>query len=881
MRPEDLKKVDNEETDERLKKLRDEVARIKAEMDALESGEQESTELSDVKTEKSFSERMKEKEAAEAEILDARKKQYDEDRKKAYEIRATGKMKAVTDEDIEAAEINTKSTDDIDDKQFKDFQSSIEDIIENNFREIEYDSDSDSETKIEPTEKIVEIFEKNKVINNKEEKADNNKKKQSKHLKDKKKDSKNPKHLSEIVDDGEEEQDNLELTKQIAEEENNDEFQENPEIPLKKDPKKEKKLNKKRAKKRKLEENKKIYLSWKQIIFRAILVIIATIAISALLTYFVLRLGPEVSEGKGPLERDFIVFFLNFVPIFLTMIILDLPLRNVFYSAAATSFIWVAAAIANTLKVQARDEPLALTDITLLKEAMDATGNYSLDIPWGMLAIGINAVLLLIFIGYVFRPQKSVKHDIRNRIVGTIIVVLAAVGIVTGPMASSKTYQNFDVETEFNITGVYDQLGFPYCFTYYATKNNAVKPDGYSKSEAESYETEGVAGQGNNVNVIFMMNEAFTDLTDQDVFNYPDELDPIANFHALSESDNAYSGHIVVDWFGGGTANTEYDVTTGMQTTMLSSSSASAFRYVKKNADSIFRVFGDDGYRTVFMHPGKAWFYNRENVYERLGAQEEYFADDMENLTYKGEWVTDDSTVDNVISMYEETVATGQNLFMYVTTIQNHMSYDYSKYGSDYTFHSVYCTKEVSYDNRAYLPVYIEGLYDADASLKKMTDYLQSRDEPTVLVFFGDHYPSLGDARAVYKELGLDIGDETGENVSDPYCAYEIPYLVWCNDAAKNELDFNETVSEMNLPKDGNISANYLGASILELLGKEDENSFFSYLNEMRRKLPIVSADSWKTIGGKVITKLDDTQQALVDKLNNWSYYRLTDAKIE
>ena len=120
------------------------------------------------------------------------------------------------------------------------------------------------------------------------------------------------------------------------------------------------------------------------------------------------------------------------------------------------------------------------------------------------------------------------------------------------------------------------------------------------------------------------------------------------------------------------------------------------------------------------------------------------------------------------------------------------------------------------------------------------------------------------------------MADETGNSSDDPFCAYEPPYIVWANDAAAEELDFEETVKSMDLPEDGIISANYLGAVILELTGRGEEDAFFQYLNEMRRELPVVSGGRYKDADGNVITKLSEAQQELVEKLRRWSYYRLT-----
>lgn len=617
-------------------------------------------------------------------------------------------------------------------------------------------------------------------------------------------------------------------------------------------------------------------LSGRATAVRLILGLILIIGISALITYMALLLQQAPSDGIKTLNQPFDVLFLNYLPIALTMLVLTLALWNVGYGGGLTAFIWLAMALANTLKIQARDEALAFQDIFLLKEGLSATRHYALHVPVLLIFLSANLVLVLFFLGRVFRSRKKMKRYWPVRIISTVLAVILAVTVVKLPMASKDRFESFDIENEFYVTGIYNQLGFPYCFTYYMTKNNAVRPDDYSENSARNFETEPAYGQGKDVNVIVVMNESFTDLSDNEIFNYPASEDPLKNYHALQKDENAFSGHIVVHWIGGGTANTEYDVTTGMQTEMLDSSSASAFRYVKNDTASIFRVFNGDGYRTMFIHPGDAWFYNRENVYPRLGAQEVLFTDDMKGLEMKGEWVTDDSLADYVFQEFEDTVEKGDNLFAYVTTIQNHMSYDYGKYGDGYTFKKVYTDKEVSYDNRAYLPVYMEGIYDADASLKKMTDYFSQREEPVVLVFFGDHFPALGADREVYKELDLPMADETGNSSDDPFCAYEPPYLVWANDSAAEELDFEKTVKSLDLPEDGIISANYLGAVLLELTGRGEEDSFFQYLNEMRRELPVVSGGRYKDAAGNIITKLSEDQKELVSKLQRWSYYRLT-----
>ena len=181
---------------------------------------------------------------------------------------------------------------------------------------------------------------------------------------------------------------------------------------------------------------------------------------------------------------------------------------------------------------------------------------------------------------------------------------------------------------------MFNELGFPYCFCHQFTTYPVDKPEGFSRSEAAGWDQGGDTGLGKDVNVIMVMDEAFSDITDSDAFAFTAENDPLPNLHAAGGSPRRrrpYRGARLRRR----TANTEFDVLTGMQTNALAAGTTSSFRVVNRNLDSLFRVFGGDGYHTSFFHPGDDWFYNRENVYRWFGAEETVFADQMEALTYK------------------------------------------------------------------------------------------------------------------------------------------------------------------------------------------------------------------------------------------------------
>ena len=574
-----------------------------------------------------------------------------------------------------------------------------------------------------------------------------------------------------------------------------------------------------------------------------------------------------------------LLIVLNSLPIGLLILTFTFAFRNVFAAACLTGTLCSILSLANRVKLEVRDEPVFPRDLALLKEVFAATGEYDIHWPWGAIAaIAVCAAataLCALLVRCKPFPVQRLRHG-WARLAGAAGSLGILLALILTVYSSNTLYNSFRVTNAYYIPSVFNELGFPYCFTHHFTTYTVDKPEGYSRAEAEGWETGDSTGQGKNVHVIMVMNEAFSDLTDDDAFTYSPEEDPLTNLHAVRQSAHVLSGHIVVPGFAGGTANTEFDVLTGMQTNTLSATTTSAFRAVNRNLDSVLRVFRNDGYETSFLHPGYDWFYNRANVYRWLGAEATRFIDDMPDAEYKGSWVKDSYVARQIQQEFTSAVADGRFLCNYTTTIQNHMSYTREKYGADTPIPPVQTSVALSEEAETLLSVYIEGVRDADAMLGQLTDYFSATDEPVVLAFFGDHLPYLGDNTLAYRELGSQVAVLESER-KDLFCSYETPYVLWANDAAAQVLDWDSAVAALDLPEDGNISACYLGATILELTGRGEESPWFQYLTEVRRQLPILQKKSCETADGVIRpqSSLSQEQQALISKLRRWSYYKL------
>lgn len=603
--------------------------------------------------------------------------------------------------------------------------------------------------------------------------------------------------------------------------------------------------------------------------------LLAAVLLAGFITLLALWCQPNAFRGvlANFLHKP-ILIFLNALPVGLFLLGLAFLCRNVFLGAALANLIVCGLSIASRVKIEVRDEPVFPRDLALLKEVSSAVQTYDIRYP----AAAIAAVLLVtaalaalgVLVGHRPFPLEKLRGW-RGSLLGAAGSFAALALAVVTVLGSKGLYDSIGASNPYRLSTVFNENGFPYNFCHQFTTFPVDRPQGFSRDQAAAWDgEETVSDQGKPVHLIMVMDEAFSDITDSPALTWAE--DPLPNLHALQKDPGALSGHVVVPGFAGGTANTEFDVLTGMQTNALSASATSALRVVNRNLDSVFRVFGGQGHHTSFLHPGDDWFYNRENVYRWLGAEETVFVDEMEDLEYKGRWVTDDYLAGLIEEKFQEAADRGQLLCTYVTTIQNHMSYTADKYGEGCDFPPV-TASGLSEEVETMLAVYAEGARDADAMLGRLVEFFSHRSEPVVLAFWGDHLPYLGDGQTGYRQLGLDVFP--GEDGQESLAAYETPYVIWANDAAAETLDWENAVRTLDLPEDGRLSACFLGAALLELTGRGEATPWFAFLNELRRQVPVVQKGTYVTGDGVQTAEIGEALAADILKWRQWSYYKL------
>lgn len=573
-------------------------------------------------------------------------------------------------------------------------------------------------------------------------------------------------------------------------------------------------------------------------------------------------------ETLGYCLESPVLLLLNYLPGAVLLGLVYCLSGNLFVGAGMSTLVCGLLSYVNLLKIEARGDPFVPGDILLLLEGIEAVSSYELQLHPMKLALllGISGGLLLLGLFI-----KSRKPRVLSRCVIALVLAVIFVAAMAGLYSNDELYQELPGPDRANVPAVFEAFGFPYAFLHNFNLYPVDQPEHYNRTQAEQYEQMYLREQSvpeTAPNIIMIMCEAFTDLPNEPAFSCSQEENPIAFYNSLAAQENTVSGHMIVSNTGAGTANTEFDVLTGMMTNRLGEGTTSAFRVVHRNTDSIPRALSAAGYRTFFLHPGDNWFYNRESVYSYLGITDHVFKDSFGAGSYKGSWISDDAFL-RVLTESLEAREADTPLFTYAVTIQNHQTYNEAKYG--FLPQAVQTDVSLTEESAEALAVYFEGLRDSDAMLEGLTDYLQTQEEPYLLVFFGDHQPNLGSDYKAYRELGC--YPESLDDAENRLSLYTVPFLIWGNDAFQSQQDLSAVARELG--DDLLISDHYLGALTCEVAGFAGLDGYVDYLNELRRELPVCSVYGYRTADGTWLEELPADLAEKEDLRWNWQYYRL------
>ena len=605
---------------------------------------------------------------------------------------------------------------------------------------------------------------------------------------------------------------------------------------------------------------------------------------SATLTYFMFALQPfepwlfeRVIEENGAA-----VIWLNFLPILIASLILFFLTNNIVMSSGITGLVVIALSVANRFKIIFRHDPLTTWDFVLGAEVAVIMRSFSPRLIFGTLG-GFSLIVALIIVFLIF--VRTQKMRLAVRAAGLTLSLAAALISTRTFLADEHLFNSLYVSgNPYRLENQFNSRGFLYAFIHTHLTSEITQPlsfdaavvaqqialleDQHAAMLDRSY-VDSSPEISRNPHVIVILAEAFSEFHLSPGITFADGFDPGYNYRRLR--DESLHGYIVVPNYGGGTADTEFDILTGINTRFYRGM-AYSYMLITREFPGLVSVFNSLGYHSQALHPGYSWFYNRENVFEFLGFDNFMAGDDFAGAPTRGGYVSEEYTFDRVIKRFEEHLATRPDtpLFEFVITIQNHGPYDHAKHPNYYTveFES---NPPLSPSDMDLLRTYFYGLADVDRELGRITEHMAASDEPVVIVYFSDHLPLVTrDILEAHQHppaaMSYNYWPEVWPFISD----FTAPFIIWQNAAAAELLEGRTTAEESGLI----MSSFSFGAFILEFLGLERADAFMYHVNSLRKKIPVQLEFAYFDALGRRFS-YDETMGSDVKLYKHWSYYRL------
>lgn len=612
--------------------------------------------------------------------------------------------------------------------------------------------------------------------------------------------------------------------------------------------------------------------------------IIFLFAMSLALTLFLFLLQPMPFSIVVDVTRDShgLNIFLNWFPMFFAMLFLYFVGVGSASASTTVGAVAIALGFANRTKLLLRHDPLVPWDLLLGGEVVGIARSFGTNAILAVVGGIVLYILAAILFAFVIRSEKI---NWKIRVMGAV-ATLALPLILNAPLYSNPAVTNrLKVYGElWNQLDQFNSRGFVFSFINAFNTNRVMRPEGYDPNEVlraiRKSDTSGWArleGQ-QHPHIIMIMSEAFSDISLSPNFNFDDFEDPLENWQEL-KTEGIY-GQAIVSVHGGGTAQTEFDVLTALNSRQFAGVPF-AFRMITDEFESMASILNALGYRSEFMHPGFNWFYNRQNVYRHLGFSRLMFRDEFEGAYMRSGYISEYATISRLIEMFAEHRAErpGIPYFNFTVTIQNHGPYvdKYRWCGFDEVPNFATDLPLSDVDINA-LSNYFHGLKDADRQLRRLTDYLNAQDEPVVLVYFGDHLPALG----------ITIYDTILPNVYEPGSfedmtrMFRVPFLIWFNQAALELYEISHPLELTNPDEERVFSANFLGAYVMEVLGFTQLSPFWDWNSHLRTIFPVMMETSSFTPCRMVSNYMAENYFFRLRWLityRDWSYFRIFDER--
>lgn len=460
-------------------------------------------------------------------------------------------------------------------------------------------------------------------------------------------------------------------------------------------------------------------------------------------------------------------YLFNSYCIFAVYSLVFISRRQIFWRFLVTILFTVLGAT-NSIILLNRVSPFGYTDLYMISDLLTMTNSKYLtanQVVLIFIAIGIALLILLVML--VKGPKAEKRKPLWARLlVGLGLMVsiypttlfLREEGILTSYFGNlSQGYLDYGYLYGFS-TSVFDRgMSRPFGYSEKQIKNildhdsaevaklsaayeaaRLENADGDEDAEVVAYVSASEAATPENPNIVVILMESFYDVSECKFLKTSE--DPIPYVHYLE--DNYSSGYCIVPVVGAGTCNSEFEVTTGLSCSFFGPGEYPQKTILKEtDVESYADVLGELGYGSHVVHNNGGNFYSRANAFTMMGFDTFVSKEllDITDYTPLKNWPTDDILIEGTKDCMDSTEGAD---FVYTITVQAHGNYPTYKVEDDPAI--TVETEGKSEEQKWAWEYYVNRIHGADQFVQKYVESFEEREEPTLVILFGDHLPTMG-----------------------------------------------------------------------------------------------------------------------------------------
>ena len=459
--------------------------------------------------------------------------------------------------------------------------------------------------------------------------------------------------------------------------------------------------------------------------------------------------------------------------------------RKGWIAAIIQSFVYMTLSITELFKYGTNGNHLILSDMKLFRSVKSLKSFAYIKITPRLvfLCCIVIAVALAIF----WLNPRLPRNIGMKRMIAALSCVVVGTGLIVVPGFYNPVYNFFKLDTTaatnaFILNEKFNSNSFLAFIVQTASEsfaNRLTEPENYNEEFVDEITDVNIDvsedfNGGVKPNVLVIMSESYADFRVFDQLDVPDSI-----YEGFDKAASEGIGGVAISpTYASWTVRSEFELLFGLPVRGLNTPNMPQRDLAEREQPALAQYYKSWGYSTAYVHPFLSSFYSRSRIYSEFGFDKMIFHDDQTGKTdftvpieHYGTYV-DDSTVYNQLLDLINT--TDQPIYIHTTTMQNHQPYDQGEDPTD------------EFGN------YLDWIHHTNEGLTVFLEKLKKVDEPTLVFFVGDHFPSLRGETSVYNKLDLN-----GDNCS---VLYEQKYFIWSNYDADYSTVPDKEVSFFYMP---------------------------------------------------------------------------------